>query len=54
VIAHRAVLKGVKCTLIFPARGHYTDTVEVVAPDHLRKRLSLKDGNRVTISISVG
>jgi riboflavin kinase len=54
VIAHRAVLKGVKCTLIFPARGHYTDTVEVVAPEHLRKKLSLKDGDRVTISISVG
>jgi riboflavin kinase len=54
VIAHPATLKGVKCTLIFPARGHYTDTVEIVAPDHLRKKLSLKDGDKVTISISVG
>lgn len=54
VIAHHATIRGAKCTLIFPARGHYTDTVEVVAPDYLRKKLSLKDGDKVTISISVG
>lgn len=53
VVAHTATLKGSKCILIFPARGHYADTIEVVSPDFLRKKLSLKDGDRVEISIPV-
>ncbi|MCI4346484.1 MAG: DUF120 domain-containing protein [Thermoplasmata archaeon] len=39
------------CHLITPDRSHYTDVIEFVAPVELRKVLSLKDGQPVTLEI---
>ena len=42
----------IKGALILALRGHYDNSVlEVIAPVHLRKRLNLKDGNKVKVEI---
>jgi len=53
VIAYPARVKGLPCVLIFPVRGHYTDTIEIISKDFLRKKLSLRDGDEVEVSISI-
>lgn len=46
-----ANLMGLKAALILPARSHYTDVVELVAPKNLRESLNLKDGDPVQIEV---
>ncbi|HYB63047.1 MAG TPA: DUF120 domain-containing protein [Thermoplasmata archaeon] len=42
-----AQLNGRRCHLIRPDRSHYQDVIEFVAPEKLRTRLRLKDGDAV-------
>ncbi|HYA10586.1 MAG TPA: DUF120 domain-containing protein [Thermoplasmata archaeon] len=42
-----AQLNGRRCHLIRPDRSHYQDVIEFVAPERLRSRLRLKDGDAV-------
>jgi riboflavin kinase, archaea type len=42
-----AQLNGRRCHLIRPDRSHYQDVVEFIAPERLRTRLRLKDGDLV-------
>ncbi len=42
-----ARLNGRRCHLIRPDRSHYQDVVEFIAPERLRTRLRLKDGDAV-------
>jgi len=42
-----AALNGRRCHLIRPDRSHYQDVIEFVAPEKLRTRLRLKDGDAV-------
>jgi len=44
-----ATVNGVACAVIVPLRTHHTDVMEVIAPDHLRTRLTLKDGDEVEV-----
>lgn len=48
-----ATLRGVACTVILPLRTHHTDMVEVIAGEHLRTAIGLKDGERVQLSVSL-
>jgi riboflavin kinase, archaea type len=42
------------CGIIVPGRTHYPeDLVEVVSPEALRKKFSLKDGDEVTIEVAI-
>ncbi len=42
-----AKLNGRRCHLIRPDRSHYQDVIEFVAPERLRSRLRLQDGDVV-------
>jgi riboflavin kinase len=46
-----ARMNGRACHLIHPDRTHYKDVVEFIAPDCLREKLHLKDGDTVTIDL---
>lgn len=44
--------KKVRGALVLPERSHYSsDTIEIVSQHNLRKKLSLKDGSRVSIEL---
>lgn len=48
-----AKLKNLKVALILPLRSHYTDTIELIAPQNLRESLGLKDGDMVHVEVMV-
>lgn len=51
---HDASISGVRCWVILPVRGHYSDTLEVISETYLRGSLSLCDGSEVSILVAVG
>ncbi len=48
---HVARLNGFRCHLIRPDRSHYQDVIEFVAPESLRRRLRLKDGDAIHVEL---
>lgn len=53
VDAWRAHVRDVECALILPKRTHHVRTVELIAPERLRDRLRVKDGDEVDISVQL-
>lgn len=51
VDAWHAELGPVECALILPKRTHHVRTVELIASDHLRQKLALKDGDEIEIRV---
>lgn len=48
----RAGIRSLACAVILPQRSHYgADTLEIIAKEHLRKALGLKDGSSVTVRV---
>lgn len=49
-----AEIKKIKAAVVLPLAPNYpTDLLEVVAPTYLRETLRLKDGDRLTVEVSV-
>jgi len=47
-------LEGGKCALVIPERSHHSfDIMEIVAPEFLRDKLKIKDGNAVKIEVDL-
>lgn len=53
VVAHKAKIRNIDCAIVIPERSHYDDTIEVVCQYHLRRTLSLSDGDRVEIRVEL-
>ncbi|MBW3581641.1 MAG: DUF120 domain-containing protein [Euryarchaeota archaeon] len=53
VHAWPARISGRACAAILPNRTHYTRVIEVIAPEHLRSSLSLKDDDPVELEVEV-
>ncbi len=47
----KAEINGVKGAIVLPARGHYSNVLEFISPEFLRKKLSLKDDDTVDVVI---
>lgn len=47
----KAEINGVKGAIVLPLRSHYSNILEFISPEHLRKKLDLKDGDMVDIII---
>jgi riboflavin kinase len=47
----KAKINNVECAIVIPKRSHYKDVVEVISKVHLRRTLSLKDGDEVELSV---
>lgn len=43
----KAHINNEKCVLVLPIRGHYSNILEFISPDNLRKKLKLNDGDPV-------
>ncbi|MDR0309745.1 MAG: DUF120 domain-containing protein [Candidatus Methanoplasma sp.] len=53
VIAHKAKIKNIDCAIVIPDRSHYENVIEVVCQYHLRRTLSIGNGDRVEIKVKV-
>ncbi|MCX6652403.1 MAG: DUF120 domain-containing protein [Methanomassiliicoccales archaeon] len=53
VVCHRANFQNLECAVVVPSRSHYEDIIEVLCKYHLRRTLSLKDGDQVEVRISM-
>jgi riboflavin kinase len=53
VIAHKAKIRNIECAIVIPERSHYSNTIEIVCQYHLRRTLSLGDGDRIEVKINV-
>lgn len=51
VDAWRARIGPLECALILPQRTHHSRTVELVSPDYLRDKLSVKDGDEIEVNV---
>lgn len=51
VDAWRARVGSLDCALILPRRTHHARTVEVISPEYLREKLSVKDGDEVEVEV---
>jgi len=48
-----ALINNIKTVLVLPARGHYSNVLEFIAPVYLREMLQVTDGDNVTIQIDI-
>lgn len=48
-----AEIGGKRCSLIMPARTHYTDVMEIIAPSYLRGEMKLRDGDEVEVRVQL-
>ncbi|UCG68999.1 MAG: DUF120 domain-containing protein [Thermoplasmata archaeon] len=46
-----AKINNVDCAVVMPKRSHYKDVIEVISKVHLRRTLSLKDGDEVELCV---
>ena len=46
-----AKIENIKGAIVLPLRSHYSNILEFISPEYLRKKLSLKDGDEVNIVI---
>lgn len=53
VYAWKASIQGNPCGAILPRRTHYKRVIEVIAPDHLRSKFGLDDGDELEIRVEV-
>jgi riboflavin kinase len=53
VIAHKAKIRSIDCAIVMPERSHYDNTIEIVCQYHLRRTLSIGNGDRVEIRVKV-
>jgi riboflavin kinase len=50
-ILHKAHIGTVECAIIIPENPTYPQTIlEIIAADHLRTQLNLKDGTEITVT----
>lgn len=47
-----ATINNVDCAIVMPKRSHYKDVLEVISKAHLRRTLSLKDGDEVELCVT--
>ncbi|MBE6528274.1 MAG: DUF120 domain-containing protein [Thermoplasmata archaeon] len=53
VIAYKAKIHNIDCAIIVPERSHYADILEIIAPCSMRRTLSMSDGDRVDVKVSL-
>jgi len=52
-VAHKSKIRNIECAIIIPERSHYENVIEIVCQYHLRRTLSLGNGDRVEIKVKV-
>lgn len=53
VIAYKAKIKNLECAIVVPERSHYRETIEIICQYHIRRTLSLDDGDLVDVIVDL-
>ena len=53
VIAYKAKIRNIDCAIVVPERSHYVDTIEIICQYHLRRTLSLEDGDHIDVKVNI-
>lgn len=53
VIAYKAKIRNIDCAIVVPERSHYMDVIEIVCHYHLRRTLSIGNGDRVDVKVGI-
>jgi len=53
VICYKATVNGEQAAVVLPKRSHYATVLELISPHQLRNKLNLKDGDPITITVSL-
>jgi len=52
-VAHKSKIKSIDCAIVIPERTHHDNIVEIVCQYHLRRTLSIGNGDRVEIKVKI-
>jgi len=53
VIVYKARIHNIDCAIVVPERSHYEDMLELVCKHHLRRMLSIGDGDYVDVVVDL-
>ncbi|MDR0334715.1 MAG: DUF120 domain-containing protein [Methanomassiliicoccaceae archaeon] len=53
VTAYKARIHNIDCAIVVPERSHYDDVLELVCKYHLRRTLSINDGDDVDVVVDL-
>jgi riboflavin kinase len=53
VIAYKCKIHNIDCAITVPERSHYVDILEIIAPCSIRRSLSLVDGDKIDVKVSI-
>jgi riboflavin kinase, archaea type len=53
VECHKATIQNIECAVVVPTRSHYDDVLEILCKYHLRRTLSISDGDEVEVRVSL-
>ncbi|MBQ8179410.1 MAG: DUF120 domain-containing protein [Candidatus Methanomethylophilaceae archaeon] len=53
VVLYKAKIRNIDCAIVVPERSHYMDTLEIICQYHLRRTLSLNDGDHIDVKIDI-
>jgi len=53
VMAYKSKIRNIDCAIVVPERSHYSSTIEIVCQYHLRRTLSISDGDEVEIKVDL-
>ena len=53
VECHKATIQNIECAVVMPSRSHYDDVLEILCKYHLRRTLSLNDGDEVEVRVTL-
>ena len=53
VTAYKAKIRNIDCAIVVPERSHYSNIIEIVCQYHLRRTLSISDGDKVEIKVEI-
>ena len=46
-------IRNIDCAIVVPERSHYVDTIEIICQYHLRRTLSLEDGDHIDVKVNI-
>lgn len=53
VIAYKAKIRNIDCAIVVPERSHYGDIIEIVCHFHLRRTLSIGNGDPIDVRVNI-
>ena len=53
VIAYTAKIRTIDCAVVVPERSHYREVIEIICQYHLRRTLSLNEGDSIDLRVEM-